>query len=309
MTIDEFIRHLENLRVDRARGPAKPYKPLLVLAVVVLFEKGEIVDGRVLLDGALKSVFDQLLRALYPQWPYRADIKLPFRHLESDGVWRLVPAPHALADFMAAQSAGAKAPQLLRSVACAEIDPEIAVALAGSREARFRVIETVAKNYLPANALQHVVALLAGRAAVEPLVAPEMPPAHALEREVEEYLERRWDRTPFAKMGIELCTYEKHGCAGRQLMTPVNAIDLLGFRDADHAWWVFELKKGRPADKVVGQVSRYKGWLEEDRGSRSEPVHGAIIAGDAGAKLRYAAKAARVDVWVYDAQMELKQVS
>jgi hypothetical protein len=308
MTLDEFIRRLENLRVDRSRGPAKPYKPLLVLAVVMLIEKGEIADGRILLDGALKSVFDQLLRNLFPAWPYRADIRLPFRHLESDGIWRLVPAPHALDDFMAAQSAGAKAPQLLRSVACAELDAEVAAALVTSSHARRRVIDAVAKH-LPASEMNPVLALVADGTRPESDTPPEVPPAHALEREVEEYLSRRWDATPFAEMGIELCFPEKHGCAGRQRITPVNAIDLLGFRPVDHAWWIFELKKGRPGDAVVGQVSRYKGWLEEDRASRAEPVRGAIIAGDADPKLRYAAKSAGIDVWVYDSRLALRRVS
>ncbi|HVY60972.1 MAG TPA: hypothetical protein VHF22_04930 [Planctomycetota bacterium] len=308
MHLDEFLARLSNLRVDRSRGVAKPYKPILVLAVIMLIEKGEIVDGRVLLDGALKSVFDQLLALLFREWPFRADIRLPFRHLERDGVWKLVPAPHLLGDYLAAQSAGAKAPQLMRSVACAELDAEVALALVASSEARFRVIEAIAKRYLPASALGRVVELLAGKVPPSTPAPPEVAPVHALEREVEEYLWRRWPKTPFAKLGIELCTVEKHGFAGRQRVTPVSAIDLLGFREAEREWWVFELKKGRPGDKVVGQVSRYRGWIESSR-PRSEPVRAAIIAGDVDPKLLYSARSARVDLWVYDARLELRQVS
>jgi hypothetical protein len=302
--LDEFLRRIKSLRVDRSRGVAKPYKPLLLLSVITLIEKGEIADGRILLDGALKSVFDQLLRALFPKWPYDADIRLPFRHLESDGIWRLVPAPGALADFMAARNAGVKAAALLRSVACAELEPEIAALLLGSSDARLRVVEALASTYFSANALRDVVPVPR-----DALATPtESAPTYALEREVEEYLWRRWDATPFARMGIELCSQAKHGCAGRQRVTPVSAIDLLGFRPPDRAWWVFELKKGRPGDKVVGQVSRYRGWLQDARGAQGEPVHAAIIAGEVDEKLRYSAKSANVDLWVYDSGMELTLV-
>ena len=43
-----------------------------------------------------------------------------------------------------------------------------------------------------------------------------------------------------------------------------------GFQPARRTWWVFELKKGRPADRVVGQVSRYCGWLQAERDDRRE---------------------------------------
>jgi hypothetical protein len=309
MLLDEFILRVENLRVDRARGGAKPYKPLLLLSVVALMEKGEIADGRILLDGALKSVFDQLLRALYPDWTYRADIRLPFRHLETDGIWRLVPAPHALETYLAARSCGAKAPHLLRSVACAEMEAAIAEELIRDAASRRRLVRAIATKYLPAGASEKIVALLGDASAAASAPATEHLPSHALEREIEEYLWRRWEKTPFARMGIELCSPDKHGYAGRQLVTPVSAIDLVGFKPADRAWWVFELKKGRPGDKVVGQVSRYRGWLEAQRRPRLEKVRGAIIAGDVDMKLRYAASGACIDLWTYDAAMEFTLVA
>lgn len=58
---------------------------------------------------------------------------------------------------------------------------------------------------------------------------------------------------------MELSRRETHGWPGRQVFTPVNSIDLLGFESAARRWWVFKLKRGRSADAVVGQVSRYMG--------------------------------------------------
>jgi len=312
VTLDEFLRRVESLRRDRARGPAKPYKPLLLAAVIAQIEKGEIADGRILLDGGLKAFFDQLLRKLYPEWPYRADIRLPFRHLENDGIWDLVPRAGARGSLGTARALGAKAVDLLRSVACARFKPGVFEALAASGQARLRVLHALA-CYLPPGAIEKFVALLAipsdadstrdagGRRVVG-------AKAELLEREVEEFLWRRWRSTPFSKdMGIALCSREVHGYHGRQLITPVSAIDLLGYRPSAREWWVFELKKGRPSDAVVGQIGRYVEWLKTERPGR-EAVRGAIVAGDVDRKLILSARACSASVWTYDQQLRFRQV-
>jgi hypothetical protein len=94
------------------------------------------------------------------------------------------------------------------------------------------------------------------------------------------------------------------------VFTPVNAIDLLGFEPTARRWWVFELKRGRSADRVVGQVSRYLGWIgEERRGSRESAV-GAIIVRKADPKLCYAVKAnERLSLWEFDDALQVKQVA
>ncbi len=52
------------------------------------------------------------------------------------------------------------------------------------------------------------------------------------ERALEEHLELHWTETPFARNGVELARREVHGWPCRQVFTPVNAIDLLGFEPA-----------------------------------------------------------------------------
>lgn len=41
VNFEEFCERLGNLRLDRRGGLAKPYKPLLVAAVVILIHKGK----------------------------------------------------------------------------------------------------------------------------------------------------------------------------------------------------------------------------------------------------------------------------
>ena len=90
-------------------------------------------------------------------------------------------------------------------------------------------------------------------------------------------------------------------------MTPVNAIDLLGYKPRAKQWWIFELKRGRPTDAVAGQVSRYLGWL---RSERDQDVRGAIIARQADNKLRFAVQAnAALEAWVFHDGFRLERVA
>jgi RecB family endonuclease NucS len=90
----------------------------------------------------------------------------------------------------------------------------------------------------------------------------------------------------------------------------VNAIDLLGFEAKARRWWVLELKRGRSADAVVGQVSRYLGWIAEERRGHRESAVGAVIVKRADTKPRYAVKAnERLSLWEYDERLAVRQVA
>jgi Endonuclease NucS len=90
------------------------------------------------------------------------------------------------------------------------------------------------------------------------------------EKAVEDYLEGNLDVIG-SKIGADLVLL------GRQYSTPVGPIDLLTRDKKTSDYVVIELKKGRSADKVYGQCSRYMGWVRTKPSSR-ESVHGAIVA-------------------------------
>ena len=300
MMVEGFLRRVDNLRLDKSRGPVKPYKPLLLAAVVILIAKRKIADPLILLDGALRSVFEQLLHQIHPAWEFRADVRLPFRHLENDGVWAPVPADGALDALHVAKATRQKAREVLRHVACARLDEGVFRRLARSEAFRDEVLSTLVRRYFQPDAAEAMRSFL-DRRGREFLPAP--PRTRVTERIIEEQLQRRWPRSPFARMGIKLASLREHGIAGRQVCTPVNTIDLLGYRRARAEWWVFELKRGRPADAVVGQVSRYVGWIQKQRG---ESTVGAVLAERADAKLQYAVEAnPRLSLWTYDAELRL----
>lgn len=309
VSFDEFCTRLAHLRLDRSGGLVKPYKPVLVAAVVILIHKGKQASRNVFLDGGLRSAFHQLLAVLYPRWPNTAKVEYPFRHLENDGVWRLVPIEGASDALRDAKDARAEAWDVLRHVRCAQLDDAVFQRLATSFEDRFRVLRTLARAYFPIETSGRLWDFLGEdvEAARAPVAAER---EEVSERALEEHLELHWDETPFARSGVELAQREVHGWPCRQVFTPVNAIDLLGFEAAASRWWVFELKRGRSADRVVGQVSRYLGWIAEERRGNRESAVGAIIVRRADPKLRYAVKAnEKLTLWEFDDGFHVHRVA
>lgn len=309
MSFDEFCSRLGHLRLDRSGGLVKPYKPLLVAAVVILIHKGKQPSRSVFLDGGLRSAFQQLLEVLFPRWPNAAKPEYPFRHLENDGVWTLVPIGGASNSLRVAREARAEAWDVLRHVRCAQLDEAIFQRLATSFEDRFRVLRILARCYFPTETSGKLWDYLGDDMPSAPVpIAAEGE--QISERALEEHLELHWDETPFARSGVELARRETHGWPSRQVFTPVNSIDLLGFESAARRWWVFELKRGRSADRVVGQVSRYLGWIGEERRGNRESAVGAIIVRKSDPKLRYAVKAnERLSLWEFDEQLRVTRVS
>jgi len=299
---DEFCRRLASLRVDRSGGLVKPYKPVMLAAVVILIHKGKILSRNVLLDGGLRSAFFQLLAELFPSWPTTTKAEYPFRHLENDGIWELVPIEGASGSLRAAREARAEAWRVLRHVKCAQLDEAVYAELAGTLGARFRVLQILADTYFSVETSGRLWKYLA---AAEPIdVAGSGAEDEQLtERALEEHIEQHWGETPFGRMGVELAS----PC--RQVFTPVSTIDLLGYRPGKREWWVIELKRGRATDQVVGQVSRYLGWVASERCRGRERSVGAIVARQADRKLRYAVSAnPRLSLWQFDDALELTQV-
>lgn len=304
-TSDGLLALLRRLRLDRSQGVVKPYKPLLVAAVVLLIGKGKIRTPEVALDGGLTSAFRQLLALLFPDWKLGRSPDYPFRHLETDGFWKLVPKDGATGDLEAARGLGGRARAMLKHVAFARMDAAVFRALAQSPALRAQVLDVLCAWYLPAGSRETLAAFEAGGS----LGSTTTTTAILSEKALEESLVREWARTAFAEMGVELSQPEKHGRPCRQVLTPVNAIDLLGYHPERREWWVIELKHGRPGDEVVGQVSRYLQWMSEECAARGETARGAVVARDADAKLRYAVRAnPRLSLWTWDDGLVVSQV-
>lgn len=96
---------------------------------------------------------------------------------------------------------------------------------------------------------------------------------------------------------------------GRQFPTTVGPIDLLARDKKTGQYVVIELKKGRSADKVFGQLSRYMGWVKKNLANGGEVV-GSIVASKIDDKLRSARDAhpTKVHLVEFESKMSVSLV-
>jgi len=194
----------------------------------------------------------------------------------------------------------------MKHVLCAKLDATVFAQLAASPALRSLLLSGLAERYLAPGAGEVLAGFDTGAAVPD---STREPAEGLLERVLEESLERRWAESAFGKLGVRLASEERAGTFGRQVLTGVSTIDLLGYRPAGREWWVIELKRGRPSDAVVGQTSRYLGWIERERACAGDRVVGAIVAHDADDKLRYAVRANdKLSLWVWDDELDVRRV-
>ncbi|MBI3923526.1 MAG: HNH endonuclease [Armatimonadetes bacterium] len=83
-----WLNKLATLRIDRARGDPAPHKPLLLLVVLEMAEKGEIPGDELPLSPDLAFRFSVFWSVVAERRKQPPDVRLPFHHLSSSGVWQ-----------------------------------------------------------------------------------------------------------------------------------------------------------------------------------------------------------------------------
>jgi hypothetical protein len=116
------------------------------------------------------------------------------------------------------------------------------------------------------------------------------------EKQVEDYLERNLDEIE-AHIGYQL------ELIGRQYSTTVGPIDLLARDRKSSTYVVIEVKKGRSADRVYGQTSRYMGWVRQNLAGGRDVV-GVIVARSIDDKLKAARDAHHTKVALVEFEMK-----
>ena len=74
---------------------------------------------------------------------------------------------------------------------------------------------------------------------------------------------------------------------GQQYITDIGRIDILCTDKKTNDFVVIELKKGKSSDVVVGQTTRYMGWVKKHLATEEQDVKGIIIVGEPDKKLEY----------------------
>jgi len=96
-----------------------------------------------------------------------------------------------------------------------------------------------------------------------------------MEKYLEEFMVDNWHNTPF---GQDYDIYEDEDGTGQQYQTDTGPLDILAISKDKKTLLVVELKKGATSDKVVGQILRYMGYVQDVLANSDQTVKGAIIA-------------------------------
>lgn len=81
-----WFHKLATLRIDRARGNPAPHKPLLLLVILEMAEKGEIPSREVALSPDLAFRFSVFWSVVAKRRRQAPEVRLPFHHLGSSGI-------------------------------------------------------------------------------------------------------------------------------------------------------------------------------------------------------------------------------
>ena len=90
-----------------------------------------------------------------------------------------------------------------------------------------------------------------------------------LEKHLGDFLVKNWKSTEIGK---------KYEIIGQEYKTYTGSIDILAISKDKKEYLVVELKKGQASDRVVGQILKYIGDIQQDLAEPWQKVRGAIIA-------------------------------
>jgi putative restriction endonuclease len=91
--LDYFIERFSNLKRDNAHGEQAPNKPILLLAVIQLFENQVITNNQIYISAELTFAFSRIWNAFVANKVKHPRFALPFYHLKNEkgNWWNLVP--------------------------------------------------------------------------------------------------------------------------------------------------------------------------------------------------------------------------
>src|ERR1039458_127338 len=92
MTWQHWLERLYNLRRDKRGTYERPHKPVLLLAILDLLDRGILTNNQIPLSPDLVKTFKRYFEVVR-QRDDQPSIENPFYYLAGDGFWQLVPKP------------------------------------------------------------------------------------------------------------------------------------------------------------------------------------------------------------------------
>lgn len=133
----------------------------------------------------------------------------------------------------------------------------------------------------------------------------EDPSEFVLEKYLEDFIVSNFDTIFKGRLRV---FEDSEGNDGQQYATEIGPIDILAIEAKTRAFVIIELKKGRPSDRVVGQILRYMGWVKRNLCQNGQAVRGLVICRDHDPKLTYALEMTNnIDVRYYSVSFRLNE--
>lgn len=127
--LGHYVHEFTKLRRDSAKAwpntvrGKSPYKPLLLLSVLDLFDQGQTTHNLIELTPDLGNLFDLYCSVVLPPGMV-CNIAMPFFHMQGEGFWHLVPLP-GKETYVASGRRLITESQLANNVAGARLDDDL----------------------------------------------------------------------------------------------------------------------------------------------------------------------------------------
>ncbi len=175
---EHWLERLYNLRRDKRGSHERPHKPVLLLSIIDLLDRGVIQHNAIPLSDELVASFKRYF-AVVRREDDQPTIQNPFFHLSGDGFWKLVPRPGLEPIYRPGATSGVPSvAELRRRVAHGEFE-EAFWPLVGGPMARHQLREALIARYFPEKREELATLVVGQRAAktADPLreELPSMP--------------------------------------------------------------------------------------------------------------------------------------
>ncbi|MCE5278712.1 MAG: HNH endonuclease [Planctomycetaceae bacterium] len=228
---------LSNIHYDPAKGIA-PHKPLLLLVACDLAEEGKLSGAILRRDGDLAFRFSSYWKIVAERRRTKPDVRLPFFHLRSEGVWNPLEADGRPAEDR-------------KRAELAQLDPSFWICLCDSSFRALARRTLIAKYFKPSE-----------RAELYALLGIEAPPDDVVAADASRFLTADDSQAKRdARFSIRVLPAYNYTCAlTRYRMISVDGVTPL---DAAH---IHQFKKGGPNHPGNGiALTKTAHWLF-DRG-------------------------------------------
>ena len=173
---EPWLERLYNLRRDKRGSHERPHKPVLLLSIIDLLDRGVIAGNEVPLSDELVATFKHYFAVVRKENDLPT-IQNPFFHLCGDKFWQLVPAPGESPIYREGATSGAPSvAELRRRTAYGRFDDGF-WQLMSEPLARHQLREAIIARYFPERRDQLAALVVQNRTAKLPdKLQEELPP-------------------------------------------------------------------------------------------------------------------------------------